>query len=495
MNNISVGKIFKIFKILCIVFGVVFLLVACGDGEDGKSPVADTSSSAEDKAEAQKQGFTQNSSEDGSMMEAPKIDDKEKAAIGEASCWQGELLAIFYKPLADMALNVYEKLTSENIMNLMMLVFSLWMAFQILRHVASPSPESIGEFWTKVLRKGTLCFACGYLASSPEGIMYVLNTFVMPIYITLLELCGQVLDFAGDTEEGKSLGVFLPAETDEDGNLKGICDLYKNGVGGGKSCSAPEGSVKISTSEFPTEPLTMMSCMACSVSARLDTGFKVAMYALEGGVFGVLVGFFLIGAFFITKLGFAMYLVDSIFRLDMMVIIAPFLILFYPFEQTRKWTVTGFKIILNSSAIMLCLGVLVTMTIMAMMVLLSGGIGNVGDTKAYDSFGVIPISLIFLGFIVIKAAGTAVSLSERITGGGGDTKFQKKMAAIVGTVAKGLFAALTAGGGKIITTVVEHSQRLKAAAEKIRRAQEKVKNIQKKMQHMAGRDNNQGGEQ
>ena len=56
MNNISVGKIFKIFKILCIVFGVVFLLVACGDGKDGKSPMADTTAS-ETKAKAQEGGF------------------------------------------------------------------------------------------------------------------------------------------------------------------------------------------------------------------------------------------------------------------------------------------------------------------------------------------------------------------------------------------------------------------------------------------------------
>lgn len=484
MNNISVGKIFKIFKILCIVFGVVFLLVACGDGKDGKSPMADTTAS-ETKAKAQEGGF-----EDTDAMEAPKLGDKEKAAIGEASCWQGELLAIFYKPLADMSLDVYKKLTSENIMNLMILAFSLWMAFQILRHVSSTSPESVGEFWTKVLRKGTLCFACGYLASSPEGIMYVLNTFVMPIYITLLELCGKVLDIAGGEDESKSMAVFMSAD---DEGTKGLCEKFGYGAGSGKACTLPEGRIQVSTSEFPTEPLKLMSCMACSVSSRLDTGIKVALYAMEGGFFGVLVGAFLLGAFFITKLGFAMYLVDSIFRMDMMIIIAPFLILFYPFEQTRKWTVTGFKIILNSSAIMLCLGVLISMTIMAMIILLSkGGIGNVGDTKVYDSFGVIPISLIFLGFIIIKAAGTAVALSEKVTGGGGDTKFQKKMAALVGTVAKGLFDILTWGSGKTVTATIDYIERLKAIAEKIKKARDKVKKVQTKMQQMAGR-NNQGG--
>ena len=484
MKNVN---IYKILKLMCIVFGAIFLLVACGDPEEGGSPMADTTSPAV-QADAQNKGFEGND-----VMNEPKIGDKEKAAIGESSCWQGELLAIFYKPLADMSLDVYKKLTSENIMNLMILAFSLWMAFQILRHVASPTPESIGEFWTKVLRKATLCFACGYLASTPESIMYVINTFVMPIYITLLELCGHVLDLTNNTEEAKAAAVYLQGH---DGY--GICDSFNHG-GGTRACQVPDSvSVKVTSTEFPTEPLTLMSCMACSVSARLDTGIRVAMYALHGGVFGVLVGVFLMLAFLITKLGFAMYLVDSIFRLDMMIIIAPFLILFYPFEQTRKWTTTGFKIILNSSAIMLCMGVLISMTVMAMVKVLSkDSIGNFGDTKAYDSFGIIPVSLIFLGFIIVKAAGTAVSLADSITGGGGDTKFQKKMASLVGTVAKGIFTAFTAGAGRVVTSIVESSQRLRALSDKVKSTQEKINKIHEKMQHLAGRDNNnnQGGKQ
>ena len=266
-------------------------------------------------------------------------------------------------------------------------------------------------------------------------------------------------------------------------------------MSGSGACQLPDTSkIEISTSSFPDEPLQMMGCMACAVGSRLDVGYRLAMYAMSGGFFGFLVGCFLVAAFTITKLGFAMYLVDSIFRLDMMVIVMPFLILFYPFEQTRKWSITGFKIILNSSAIMLCLGVLVSMTILAMQkILLNDSMGEFGDTSVYQNFGVVPISLIFLGFVIIKASGLAVSLSESVTGGSGDTKFQKKMAALVGTVAKGLLVAFTAGSGKAITTIVEHSQRLRAAAEKIQKAKAKMQKAQQKMQHLAGRD--KGGDQ
>lgn len=463
-------KFYRILRILCLAFGVIFLLVACGD-DPGSSPVAGGTESGDnmnesEKADAQSKGFSEDSTK----------------------CWQGELLDLFYKPLSEMSLKVYNQLATKEVISLMMLAFSLWMAFQILRHVSSPSPESMGEFWTKILRKGTLCFACGYLASSPDNVLYVINTFVMPVYITLLELCSNVLDLVNKSPAASAKALLLPGKDE-------ICEVYNYSMSGSGACQLPDTSkIQITTGSFPDEPLQMMGCMACAVGSRLDVGYRLAMYAMSGGFFGFLVGCFLVAAFTITKLGFAMYLVDSIFRLDMMVIVMPFLILFYPFEQTRKWSITGFKIILNSSAIMLCLGVLVSMTILAMQkILVNDSMGEFGDTSIYQNFGVVPISLIFLGFVIIKASGLAVSLSESVTGGSGDTKFQKKMAALVGTVAKGLLVAFTAGSGKAITTIVEHSQRLRAAAEKIQKAKAKMQKAQQKMQHLAGRD--KGGDQ
>lgn len=442
--------LYRILKLLCIVFGVVFLLVACGNGEG--DPADDKSKlSANDKADAQ------------------------------SKCWQGDLLALFYKPLGDMSIKVYAQvLGANNIMSLMMLAFSLWMAFQILRHVSAPTPESIGEFWTKVLKKGTLCFACGYLASSNEGIFYVLNSFVFPIYLTLLELCGYVIDITAQSPEAQATSLKLAGSGD-------ICETYRYSMSGG--CKLPDtSSIGLTNEKFPEEPLQMMTCMACAVGSRLDVGYHISMYAMSTGLFGFFVGLFLLAAFTITKLGFAMYLVDSIFRMDMMIIIMPFLILFYPFEQTRKWSATGFKIILNSSAIMLCLGILVSMTVLAMQKILANeSMGDFSNTSMYEDFGVVPISLIFLGFIIIKASGLAVSLSESVTGGSGDTQFQKKMAALVGTVAKGLFVAFTMGAGKVVTTAVEHSQRLKAIAEKVQKARAKAKKVREGMQRMAGR--------
>ena len=230
--------------------------------------------------------------------------------------------------------------------------------------------------------------------------------------------------------------------------------------------------------------------MACTVNDRLSVGYSIAVKVLFGtNLFGFFVGLFLVVAFTLTKWGFVLYLVDSIFRLTMMIIIMPFLILFYAFEQTRKWTNTGFKIILNSAALMLCLAVLVSMTIFAMEDMLKNKeLGNFGDIGAYESFGTVPLSMMLMGFCILKAAGTAVSLSESITGGSGDTSFQKKMAALVGTISAGIFALVTMGAGKIAMIAGKYSARAQAAMGMANKARNKFQQIRGRLNQMAGRD-------
>lgn len=444
-------NVIKLLKIISLLLCVIFLVTACGtEGEEG-----------------------------GTMMSGSS-DNQEELKAEQRKCWQGDLLGVFYENLGSMSIKVYNKLTGEDLLGVLMMAFSIWMAFQILRHVSATSPESIGEFWTKVIRKAALCLICGTLASSTENIMYTLNTFVFPIYITLLEFCGEILKLTGS---GPNTDMGLP-----DGNGGAMC--IKLGDAPSAPCTIDSNSVAMSATEFPQAPKDLMKCMACAVGARLDVGYQIAITTLGlGGLAPVLVAVFLFAAFTITKFGFVLYLVDSVFRLDMMIVIAPFLILFYPFEQTRKWTGVGFKIILNSAAIMLCLAILVSMTILAMQnVLTSPSMGiSFGDASAYESFGVVPITMIFLGIIILKSSGLAVTLSDTVTGGGGDTKFQKKVAALIGTIAKGIFVIASWGSGKAVTTVIDHVERVKAIYDKIQKAKAKINKVKNAMNKMAGR--------
>ena len=229
------------------------------------------------------------------------------------------------------------------------------------------------------------------------------------------------------------------------------------------------------SSGMPDAPLKMMECLVCSVSDRLNVGYSLASHLLSMASFlSTIVGIILYVAFFIAQICFALYLVDSIFRLNMILIIFPLLILAYPFEQTRRWSITGFKIILNSSVIMLCLVVMVLMAILALENILLTGKQQGFDfalVSAYEDFGVVPMALIFTAFLVVKVSGLAVSLADRIIHEGGDTRFQKKIAALVGTIGQYFLGAVTGalgkGVNKLIDKAAEHSSKLRTMQNKI----------------------------
>ena len=438
-------KLHSVLKILFIVFCTVFMLTACGMNTEG-----------------------------GSLI--PKSDERgensQQIADEHRQCWQAGLLRVFYSSVSSQTASLYGALEKENLFGIMMLAFSIWMAFKILSHVSTPSPESMGEFWTLVLQKAFLCLLCGILASSKGQLLYALNSFIFPIYITILDFASEILQVLNTQNPDLSVsGIKLNA-----GDGSSMCLPFDHSIAeNGCKITNPEAIQFTEKSGMPDAPLKMMECLVCSISDRLNIGYNIAYHLLKMVTpIAVLVGIILLAAFTISQFVFALYLVDSIFRLNMVLIIFPFLVLTFPFEQTRKWGITGFKLILNSALIMLCLVIMVVMVILALGNVLLTGRQNgfdFGLVSAYEDFGVIPMALIFTAFLVVKSSGTAVAMAGRLVGEGGDTAFQKKVAAIVGLIGQAVLSYISAGAskffGKMMDSVVAKSPKLQLMRNKL----------------------------
>lgn len=463
MKNITK---YSVLKILFIVFCTLFMLCACGmeEGMNVVPTAAQRGESAEQLAEEHRQ------------------------------CWQAGMLRVFYTSIGAETSLIYGALTNENLMGIMMLAFSIWMAYKILSHVSTPVPESMGEFWTSVLQKAFLCILCGILASSKGQVLYALNSFIFPIYITILEFASEILQVLNTQNPDLSVpGLKLVAE---DGTSMCLPFAHSVAENGCKITNA-ENIVFTENSGMPDAPLKMMECLVCAVSDRLNIGYNISYGLLQlGSLLSVIVGFILYAAFTIAQFCFALYLIDSIFRLNMVLIIFPFLIMFYPFEQTRKWSITGFKIILNSSVIMLCLVVMVVMAILAIESILLTGRQKGFDfalSSEYEDFGVVPMALIFTAFLVVKVSGLAVSLADRIIHEGGGAGFQKKVAALIGTIGQYFLSigtgALGSGINKIIDRAAEHSSKLRFMRGKMAQIQHGIRGIAGRNAPPAGEEN------
>ena len=133
MMRIKDINIWKILKVLCLILCTVVLLSACGDEENAKQ-----SQGSSEQQTAASQRFECPSVGDGkNVMQNEQPDEDNRCVSGRKQCIQGSILKVFYNGLSSMALNVYGKVTTEDLLSLMVLAFALWLAFQVLRHVSA----------------------------------------------------------------------------------------------------------------------------------------------------------------------------------------------------------------------------------------------------------------------------------------------------------------------------------------------------------------------
>jgi hypothetical protein len=398
-----------------------------------------------------------------------KVDDKnvtgsetsdeqqEELREQQRACWQGSLLGLFYDVTGTASLKAFPIVT-KGAMPLIMVAFAVWLSLRVLKHIGSVVEESPAEVWTEVAKVAFACLFCGILASSTEMLIYTLNTFILPIYYTFLEFGSRIVELAaqdGDTNPpGQMLG-----ET---------CLIYSNNL----VCAAPPLEKLTSAStEFPQGPSDLMQCLACALSDRMQLGFTIAKDLLgQLSLSSFIAGIFIYAIFIIVKISFVFYMVDSIFRLCMMVIILPFLILAIPFKVTRKWSKQGFLTILNSSANMMCLAVIVTMAMLAMQMVVQDNTEELGNKGNYMEFSLVMLSMILIAFLVLKSAGLAVSMANSLVGGGGGTDFQKKIGKLAMWAGKTLVGIVTAGAGKVFTATIDRIEALRKIRENSRAA-------------------------
>ena len=410
----------------------------------------------------------------GAVMEsdASELDEQHRA------CWQAGLLSMFYDTMGESSLKAYPNVT-KSAMPFMMVCFALWLSIRLLKHVSSVVPVSNAEVWTEVGRMAFLCLVCGLLASSTGFLIWTLNTLIFPVYYAFLEYGSQILELTAKGADLNSKGQML-GET---------CLVYTNSL----ACSAPPLepiSYAAGKAAFPSGPADLMNCLVCATSDRLQLGFTIAKEQLSAtSLSSWVIGLCIFVIFLLVKLAFVTYLVDSIFRMNIVVIILPLLILAFPFKATRKWTKQGLLTIFNSAAIMMFLVIIATMSMLAMETIIQQNSDYLSDKYAYQEFGVPMLAMLLIAFLVLKSCNLAVTLASRLVGGGGSTNFQKRLGKLAAWAGKGLFVAVTAGIGSALTTTLSSFKWYRELNAKVQKLKSQSGGF---MDKISGRD--QGGD-
>ena len=394
--------------------------------------------------------------------EQSDLDLEDEVEEQQRSCWQAQFLELFYNAMAESSMKAYPKVTGSA-MPFMMVAFALWLSIRILKHVSSVVEESPAEVWTEVARMAFICLCCGLIASSTGFLLFVLNKLILPIYYAFLEYGSLVLNALTTDGDINSPGIYLG----EPG--KGYCAIYTNSL----VCAAPKLEAATLNS-FPKEPADMMQCLTCAVSDRMQLGFVIAKNLLSGSTFSmVLSGIVVYAVFMIVKIAFVFYIVDSIFRMNMMVILLPCFVLAYPFKFSRKWTKEGFLMMINSAAILAFMAIIAAVAMLAMQIILANNSSLLGDRDLYNEFGLTSLMMILISFLVLKSITMAIQLSSSLVGGGGSSNFQRRIAKLGASIAKRAFSFVTGKIGKVFSNT-SAGQKLKERREHARKVLEKI---------------------
>ena len=342
------------------------------------------------------------------------------------------------------------------------------MAFRMLKILPSFKEENLGEIWTEIGQKLFLCAFCAWCVSDSGMISWTLKTFVVPIYNAILELGAQIL---GQVKPSKTITLGDFGDVTFNGN-------YNQCKTEGLSATDLSGSIK-----------PMASCLACQISDRLNGGIRVGVALVTSLDLGaMLVGIIMMLIFTAAKFGFVFFIVDSLFRLNFAAFLFPLLIMGVPFSYTRKWSKFGLEMFLNSSGIMLFLGILVSLSVGSLEYILETFAQNDAFTEAnLVGQGPVLLSLLLIATLLINIPGMGVALADKFIGGGRGLEFQKQVSKFVVNTAKRAGAAIlggiTAGATKTITTTLEKYEGTREALDSIKQVKNKVND---KLNTMAG---------
>ena len=407
----------QILRVMLVVLFAAFMLTACeqDDSIGGRSRAAMAAPVGEDPISEE---------------------TMKNASNAHRECWQTGMIDLLYQNMGKIAMGMYAKIT-DGALPLMMIAFALWTIFRLLKFVGSFTEDSPAEIWNEIVRKLFVCLICGLIASSTTQILWLLNTVVFPIYYAFLELGAAILNSAGDGSNFKAGSTVLSFFQEK---------LTLNEP---VMCSAPAiGKASIESLSFPDGPRTMMNCMICTVNERLTLGFFLSFKVMDApGFLSLITGLFILICFTIVKLGFIFYLVDSIFRFTMMAIILPILIMSYAFKQTSSWAKNGFLTIINSAALMMFMGIMMSMALLAMEKIITDNSDIFNDNAnemSFSEFSIPFMCIMLVGFLISSSVNLAQQVTDSLVGGNSDSLFQKR----VGTFVMWTLNLITLGAAK-----------------------------------------------
>ncbi len=390
----------------------------------------------------------------------------------QSDCWQTYIVSAVIRVIDKLFKSGSDIVIANQGASVIMIGFAIWMGFKFLKILPSFKATNLGETLTEIGQKLFLCAFCAWAASSYKEMVWLVDTFIVPIYDTILNLASNVT--VVNPEVSFNLGEKIGDVTFS--NQYNDCSASLESIGG---------SIKGAISP-------MVNCVVCSVSSRLNAGVRVGIELICSlNLAAMLLGILLIIFFTFAKFGFVLFMVDSLFRLNFTVHFIPLMIMALPFAYTRKWATHCVLMFLNSSGIMLFIGLLVSLAVNALEIIMLN-IGPYLNGEQVETPGPLLMAMFMISLLLFNIPGLGVALADKFIGGGAGDEFQKKVSKFVVNMGKKALAIgiayITGGVSSSVTSTLEKYESTRSKLDSIRQTTDKIKD---KLDSLAGYNENE----
>lgn len=383
--------------------------------------------------------------------------------INDVGCLGCRIFTLLFNAASSSVMKLHGQLTS-GAMSLMMVCFAVWLAVRLLKFVSSATESSIAQVWNDILKQAFLCVFCGILASSPDMLIYAVNTFVYPIYVAMLKLGVAIMETSIKNSDGTATSFEVYGKTVTIAKVNLVCTFDKVGL--------------ITKDGFPQEFLDAIVCIIKVLKHYLTIGGDVArtLMSQNTSFLGWIAGAVLWIFFLIVRVGMVFYLVDTIFQMGIIILLLPVFILAYAFKSTSKWTGSCFKNLLSSAGFLMCFSIVVTMVLRAMVELIANNPSLFSPGRPEldaANFGLGALCLLLIGALIYGSMGVTDNISNALIGNTADKNFQKNMIQVLnkvkGWTVSALVGAISFGSSILPAKLQEKINKIQAARDKINR--------------------------
>ena len=396
---------------------------------------------------------------------------KEGNYHSQSSCWQTKITHAVTKVVDTLYTKGVAQATGGGA-NVILVGFAVWMAFKLLKVLASFKEESVGEVWNEIFQKLFVCAFCAYFGGAGGSVAEAMNLFVIPLYNEVLNLGIQML-----AQQNTSLGSI---DFGQFGTVN-----FAHGVPACPAGGASAGGLKTAV-----QPLS--DCMICRINARLNGGIKVGIGLISTVEPGpIIVGIIMMVLFTMAKFGFVLYVVDSLFRVNFAAFLLPLLIVGVPFNYTRKWSKHGLLMFVNSAGCMLFIGLLIGVAVGALENIFAdlAGKGEFDPKKVQGVAGSMLLSMVLISLLLINIPGQGVSLADKFIGGGGGLVFAKKVSKfIINSIKKAGALVIAAATGGATQGITDTAEKFETTMEMLHDMKQKAHSVSRSLNSMAGRN-------